>query len=79
MCPVNGRDKFWANLDSLEELRTRGFTESQIQVLFDAYQDNWLTEHDLDIMAAAGCNKEHKRVLAQLNERRHAAQAREGK
>ena len=56
MCPVNGRDKTWANLDSLEELRTRGFSEEQIQALFDSYQDNWLTEYDLDIMAAAGCN-----------------------
>jgi len=56
MCPVNGKDKTWANLDSLEELRTRGFSEEQMQALFDSYQENWLTEHDLDILAATGCN-----------------------
>jgi len=56
MCPVNGLDKVWANLDSLEELRTRGFTEAQIQAVFDAYQDNWLTEYDLDLIASTGSN-----------------------
>jgi len=56
MCPVNGKDKVWANWDSLEELRTRGFTDEQIQTVFDTYQDNWLTEYDLDIIAKTGVN-----------------------
>lgn len=56
MCPVNGEDRKWANLDSIQALQNRGFTEAQIQELFDTYQDNWITEYDLDIIAASGAN-----------------------
>lgn len=50
MCPVNGRDREWANLDTINALQERGFTEEQIQELFDTYQDNWFTTTDLDIL-----------------------------
>ncbi len=56
MCPVNGEDRQWANLDSIAALQNRGFTEAQIQELFDTYQDNWITEYDLDLIAETGAN-----------------------
>lgn len=56
MCPVNGADKKWANLDTIKAFESRGFTEEQIQNLFDAYQDNWITEGDIKIISETGCN-----------------------
>ncbi|MBD5476630.1 MAG: hypothetical protein HDR17_11725, partial [Lachnospiraceae bacterium] len=42
MCPVNGEDRKWANLDTLELLESR-FTDEEVQELLDTYQDNWIT------------------------------------
>ncbi len=56
MCPIEGKDGEWANLDTIEVFESRGFTAEQIQTLFDTYQDNWLTEYDLDIIAETGAN-----------------------
>ena len=55
MCPVNGEDRKWANLDTLHALEDR-FTLDQVQELFDTYQDHWITEEDIANMAAMGCN-----------------------
>jgi len=51
MCPVNGRDKFWANLDSLEESCALVASPRRRCRPCFSYQDYWLTEHDLDVMA----------------------------
>ena len=56
MCPVSGADGEWGNLDTIEAFRANGFSDEQIQQLFDTYQDNWITESDLDIIAATGAN-----------------------
>ena len=56
MCPIVGEDGEWANLDTIEVFESRGFTAEQIQTLFDTYQDNWITEYDLDLIAETGCN-----------------------
>lgn len=56
MCPVSGADRAWANLDSINALKGRGFTQEQIQTLFDSYQDNWFTAIDLDNLEAMGIN-----------------------
>lgn len=48
MCPVNGEDRKWANLDSINALKSRGFTDKQIQDLYDTYESNWVTTDDLD-------------------------------
>lgn len=56
MCPVIGADGEWGNLDTIEAFEAAGFTEEQIQQLFDTYQDNWITEADLDIIADSGAN-----------------------
>lgn len=56
MCPVTGVDGEWGNLDTIEAFQNNGLTEDQIQQLFDTYQDNWITEYDLDIIAGAGAN-----------------------
>lgn len=55
MCPVNGEDRKWANLDTLELLESR-FNEEQVQELLDTYQDNWITENDIKRIAELGCN-----------------------
>lgn len=55
MCPVNGEDRKWANLDTLELLESR-FTDEQVQTLLDTYQDNWITESDIKNIAELGCN-----------------------
>lgn len=57
MCPVipsTGTE--WGNLDTINAFKNQGFTDDQIQQLFDTYQDNWITEYDLDIIAGAGAN-----------------------
>lgn len=56
MCPVNGEDNEWGNLDTINTLAERGFTDAQIDALFESYQDNWITEYDLDLIAEMGCN-----------------------
>ena len=56
MCPVAGTDGEWGNLDTIEAFKANGLTDEQIQRLFDTYQDNWITEADLDIIAATGAN-----------------------
>lgn len=55
MCPVNGEDRKWANLDTLRLLESR-FTEAEVQKLLGTYQDNWITEQDIEKIAARGCN-----------------------
>ena len=55
MCPVNGEDRKWANLDTLEVLESR-FTDEEVQALLDTYQDNWITEADIENIASLGCN-----------------------
>lgn len=55
MCPVNGEDREWANLNTLELLESR-FDEEQVQELMDTYQDNWITENDIRRIAELGCN-----------------------
>lgn len=56
MCPVTGADGEWGNLDTIEAFKANGLTNEQIQQLFDTYQDNWITEYDLDIIAETGAN-----------------------
>lgn len=54
MCPVNGEDRKWANLDTLELLESR-FTQEQVQKLPDAYQGNWMTQENRKHIANLGC------------------------
>lgn len=56
MCPITGADGEWGNLDTIEAMEGAGYTEAQIRRLFDTYQDNWITEADLDIIADTGAN-----------------------
>lgn len=56
MCPVVGADGEWGNLDTIEAFEQNGYSDEQIQRLFDTYQDNWITEGDLDIIAESGAN-----------------------
>ncbi len=56
MCPVNGADRAWANLDTINAMKKRGFTDEQIQTLFNTYQSNWLTTTDLDNLKAMNVN-----------------------
>jgi aryl-phospho-beta-D-glucosidase BglC (GH1 family) len=56
MCPVFGRDREWANLDTIRAMEDRGWTAAQIQELFDTYQDNWITVDDFDFFKAQGVN-----------------------
>lgn len=55
MCPVSGEDRKWANLDTLEVLESR-FGEEKTQELLETYQDNWITEWDIENIADMGCN-----------------------
>ena len=55
MCPVNGKDREWANLDTLNLLESR-FTEEQVQTILNTYQENWITEEDIKIISEKGCN-----------------------
>ena len=56
MCPVTGEDGKWGNLDTVNAFKNNGLTDAQIQRLFDVYQENWITETDLDIIAESGAN-----------------------
>lgn len=55
MCPVNGEDRKWANLDTIKTLEDR-FGRERTQKLFDTYQDNWITEEDIKNIAEKGLN-----------------------
>lgn len=55
MCPVNGEDRAWANLDTLNLLESR-FSEEEVQRLLDTYQDNWIRSEDIREIAGLGCN-----------------------
>lgn len=55
MTPVPGKDREWANLDTIKALEKK-FTKEQVQELFDTYQDNWITEFDFKTISEAGCN-----------------------
>jgi len=56
MCPVTGNDRGWANLDTIRAMEEREWTQEQIQELFDAYQDNWITEDDFNFFKEKGVN-----------------------
>lgn len=56
MCPINGADRAWANLDTINAMKNRGFTDEQIQTLFNTYQNNWFTTTDLDNLKAMNVN-----------------------
>jgi aryl-phospho-beta-D-glucosidase BglC (GH1 family) len=56
MCPVSGTDRQWANLDTINAMKNQGFTDAQIQELFDTYQDNWITADDFDFLKSRGVN-----------------------
>jgi aryl-phospho-beta-D-glucosidase BglC (GH1 family) len=56
MCPVNGVDRQWANLDSINALKSRGFSDEEILELYNTYQDNWVTETDFDELREMGVN-----------------------
>ena len=56
MCPVAGEDGEWGNLDTIEAFSKSGMSAEQIQALFETYQENWITEYDLDIIAASNVN-----------------------
>ena len=55
MCPVSGENRKWANLDTLEVLESR-FGYDKTAELIKAYQDNWITEKDIENIAKMGCN-----------------------
>ncbi len=55
MCPVNGENRKWANLDTLEVLESR-FGYEKTAKLIESYQDNWITEWDMKNIADMGCN-----------------------
>ncbi|MBP3686523.1 MAG: cellulase family glycosylhydrolase [Clostridia bacterium] len=56
MSPVVGVDGEWGNLDTIEAFEKNGLTQEQIQTLFETYQENWITEYDLDLIAESGAN-----------------------
>lgn len=56
MCPVNGADRAWANLDTINAMKKRGFTDAQIQNSFNTYQNNWFTTTDLDNLKSMNVN-----------------------
>ena len=56
MTPVIGADRQWANLDTIHAMEDQGWTQEQIQDVFDTYQDNWITELDFDYIQSMGYN-----------------------
>lgn len=56
MCPINGADRAWANLDTINAMKNRGFNDAQVQTLFNTYQNNWFTTTDLDNLKAMNVN-----------------------
>lgn len=57
MCPVKGSDKVeqWSNSETLDVLTER-FGEEKTQELINEFQDNWITEDDIQNIVKAGCN-----------------------
>ena len=57
MCPVQGdRDTLqWTNLQTLDTLEER-FGREKTQELLETYQDNWITEWDIQRIASFGAN-----------------------
>lgn len=53
MCPVVGSE---CNLDSINLLKSRGFTDEQIETLFMTYADNFITEQDIQNIAKMNVN-----------------------
>jgi aryl-phospho-beta-D-glucosidase BglC (GH1 family) len=55
MTPVDGEDKTWGYYDTIEILTDR-FGEEKCRKLIETYEENWITESDLDYLAALGVN-----------------------
>ena len=55
MCPVRGDVEQWTNLETIQILEKR-FGMQKTQELFQKYEDNWITESDIEQIAALGCN-----------------------
>jgi len=55
MTPVDGEDKAWGYYDTIEILTDR-FGEEKCRKLIETYEENWITESDLDYLAALGVN-----------------------
>lgn len=57
MCPVHGSEEIsqWTNLETLNVLEER-FGVQRTQELVRLYEDNWITEWDIQNIAAIGCN-----------------------
>ena len=49
-------DNQWANLETLNTLTSRGFTDEQIAELYDTYESNWITDYDFQKMSEMGIN-----------------------
>lgn len=55
MSPNNGEDKKWGHHDTLRVLSER-FGDYGAAQLIKTYEDNWITERDLDYLASLGVN-----------------------
>lgn len=57
MCPVKGSGDIeqWTNLETIDVLESR-FGVERTRKLFEIYEDNWITENDIKIIADMGCN-----------------------
>ena len=57
MCPVKGDKDVnqWTNIETLQELEKR-FGEEKTRELVETYEENWITEKDIQNIAAKGCN-----------------------
>ena len=57
MCPVQGSKEVaqWTNLETLNILEER-FGSQKTQELVEHYEDNWITEWDIQNIASIGCN-----------------------
>lgn len=57
MCPVQGSKEVaqWTNLETLNVLEER-FGSQKAQELIAHYEDNWITEWDIQNIASIGCN-----------------------
>lgn len=57
MCPVKGSSDIeqWTNLETLDVLESR-FGAEGTRKLIEIYEDNWITENDIKIIADMGCN-----------------------
>lgn len=57
MCPVQGSEEIdqWTNLETMHVLEDR-FGAKKTQELIAQYEDNWITEWDIQNIAEIGCN-----------------------